>query len=47
MQIKTKAMQNIKTPKADGKRDHWRQVNKAKTLKRKAQRINKRLARVA
>ena len=47
MQIKIEAMKNIKTPKADGKRDHWRHVNKAKTLKRKAQRINKRLDRVA
>jgi hypothetical protein len=47
MQIKIEAMKNIKTTKADGKRDHWRHVNKAKTLKRKAQRQNKRLARAA
>lgn len=47
MQIKVEAMKNVKTTKADGKRDRMRHVNKAKTLKRKAQRQNKRLARVA
>ena len=30
MQIKIEAMKNVKTPKADGKRDHWRHANKAK-----------------
>ena len=47
MQIKVEAMKNQKTPKADGKRDRMRHVNKAKTLKRKAQRQNKSLARAA
>ena len=47
MQIQIEAMKNQKTTKADGKRDRMRHVNKAKTLKRKAQRQNKRLARAA
>jgi hypothetical protein len=47
MQIKIEAMKNVRTPKADGKRDRYRHVNKAKTLKRKAQRQNKHLARAA
>ena len=45
--IQIEAMKNQKTTKADGKRDRMRHVNKAKTLKRKAQRQNKRLARAA
>ena len=44
MQIKIEAMKNLKTPKADGKRDHWRHVNKVKTTQRKSARYSKRLA---
>ena len=47
MQIQIEAMKNQKTTKADAKRDRFRHMNKAKTLKRKAQRQNKRLARAA
>ena len=47
MQIQIESMKNVKTPKADGKRDRFRHVNKAKTLKRKAQRQNKSLAHAA
>tara|TARA_R100000030_G_C3252924_1_gene123451 strand:- start:1043 stop:1186 length:144 start_codon:yes stop_codon:yes gene_type:complete len=47
MQIKVEAMKNVKTPKADGKRDHWRHVNKAKTLRRKALRQAKRFKQAA
>jgi len=47
MQIKIESMKNLKTPKAEGKRDHWRHVNKTKTTKRKAARFAKRLAQVS
>jgi len=47
MQIKIEAMKNLKTPKAESKRDHWRHVNKSKTTKRKAARFAKRLAQAS
>lgn len=47
MQIKVEAMKNIKTPKAESKRDHWRKHNKAKTVRRKAAQFAKRFSQVA
>ena len=47
MQIKLEAMKNMKTPKADGKRDHWRRHNKSKTTQRKAARFAKRVAQAS
>ncbi len=47
MQIKITPMKNVKTPRAESKRDHWRHVNKAKTTKRKAARFAKRLAQAS
>ena len=47
MQIKIEAMKNMKTPKADGKRDHWRRHNKAKTTQRKAARFAKRMVQAS
>ena len=47
MQIKLEAMKNLKTPKADGKRDHWRSHNKVKTTQRKAARFAKRVAQAS
>ena len=47
MQIKIEAMKNMKTPKADGKRDHWRRHNKMKTTQRKAARFAKRMAQAS
>ena len=44
MQIKLEAMKNLKTRKADGKRDHWRRHNKAKTMRLKQARLQKRFA---
>jgi|TARA_B100001939_G_scaffold236339_1_gene203840 hypothetical protein len=44
MQIKVEAMKNLRTPKADGKRDHWRKHNKLKTLRIKQARQQKRFA---
>ena len=47
MQIKIEAMKNLKTPKADGKRDHWRRHNKMKTTQRKAARFAKRMVQAS
>lgn len=47
MQIKVEAMKNIKTPKAESKRDHWRKHNKGKTMRRKAGRFAKQLAQAS
>ncbi len=44
MQIKIEAMKNLRTPKADGKRDHWRKHNKFKTLRIKQARQQKHFA---
>tara|TARA_R100001510_G_C7575228_1_gene150210 strand:+ start:477 stop:617 length:141 start_codon:yes stop_codon:yes gene_type:complete len=44
MQIKVEAMKNLRTPKADGKRDYWRKHNKLKTLRIKQARQQKRFA---
>ena len=44
MQIKLEAMKNLKTQKADSKRDHWRKHNKAKTMRLKQARLQKRFA---
>jgi len=45
MQIKLDTMKNLKTVRANGTRDHWRSVNKEKTLRIKARRQAKRSAR--
>ena len=47
MQIKIEAMKNMKTTKADGKRDHWRKHNKSKTVRRKAARFAKQFAQAS
>jgi len=47
LQIKLEAMKNMKTPKADGKRDHWRRHNKVKTTQRKAARFAKRMVQAS
>lgn len=47
MQIKLEAMKNIKTPKPDGQRDHWRKHNKGKTMRRKAGRFAKQFAQAS
>lgn len=46
MQIRLEKMKRL-TPKADGKRDHYRQVNKAKHLKRKLARKAKQFAQAS
>ncbi len=35
MQIKTEKMKNQKTERPNGKRDHFRHINKVKTITRK------------
>ena len=47
MQIKLEAMKNLKVEKPDGKRDHWRKHNKAKTVRRKAARFAKQFAQAS
>tara|TARA_R110000765_G_scaffold291133_1_gene386962 strand:+ start:430 stop:645 length:216 start_codon:yes stop_codon:yes gene_type:complete len=47
MQIKITPMKNIKTPKAESKRDHWRSHNKAKTTRRKVAQFAKRLSQAS
>jgi len=47
LQIKIEKMKNLKTPKADGKRDHWRRHNKVKTTQRKAARFAKRMVQAS
>lgn len=44
MQVKVEAMKNLKVEKPDGKRDHWRKHNKAKTMRLKQARLQKRFA---
>lgn len=47
MQIKITPMKNIKTQKAESKRDHWRSHNKAKTTRRKVAQFAKRLSQAS